>query len=446
MDSPFSSTINFSSGQDMSHTRLEIPSTRQLFTRNPKGRNQYKDCPDKDDERVADLLRGYHRQGITDRKLVSRLLHDDHGITMSVSTVARRRKALGLRGSGAMTRATPDAVKKQLVLNQLAKNPMQKNGPRAIKEAIAAETGVHLTRDYIAREMRAYDPVGFTVRDPSTTRPDRLSSISFNENTGIHREWVYTSSERLARIGFPVCGLRDEGSGKWLALYVVPAQTTWAFKAAVGYSLLQTIEMIGGIPPLISPDGQELPRCECIDILRPFMSKATTSEEWDFFESIRQYRPERSLLLESWANSIASVWEAGVHIYNASDPRHYELSQWLWPKMIQTEANRFMSQANDHIPGSRSSLYQVQSGQSPNALYDDPSIPNFLQPVDRNLVRSLASRVDGDALMRFVRAPYVARAENELLLLGVAEVSLQNVWSVFVTLLPVMYPSLSVMC
>ena len=40
----------------------------------------------------------------------------------------------------------PDTEKRQYVLDQMAKDPTSKQGPRTIKEGIANEYGVHLTK------------------------------------------------------------------------------------------------------------------------------------------------------------------------------------------------------------------------------------------------------------------------------------------------------------
>lgn len=64
----------------------------------------------------------------------------------SARTVARRRKAYGLQGSGATTQEMPLPEKRQLVLDELAKDPLGRKGPEAIKEAISLNTGIRLTR------------------------------------------------------------------------------------------------------------------------------------------------------------------------------------------------------------------------------------------------------------------------------------------------------------
>jgi hypothetical protein len=64
----------------------------------------------------------------------------------SEATVTRRKRDLGLKGSGAMTKVLSDTVKRQMLLKQMAKDPTGKQGPRTIKEGIARDEGVQITR------------------------------------------------------------------------------------------------------------------------------------------------------------------------------------------------------------------------------------------------------------------------------------------------------------
>ncbi|PCH40596.1 hypothetical protein WOLCODRAFT_162443 [Wolfiporia cocos MD-104 SS10] len=144
--------------------------------RNPLGKNQHANCPPKDDSRVASALMEYHRRNITDRRVISVLLSQEHGIQMSPATVARRRRSLGLMASGVTTRQTPETVKRQLVADQMARDSLGRYGPRRIQKTISEETGVHLTRDWIANEMRKVDPKGFTLRHPANRKSRRQQS------------------------------------------------------------------------------------------------------------------------------------------------------------------------------------------------------------------------------------------------------------------------------
>jgi len=54
-------------------------------------------------------------------------------------------KAYSLLGSSATTQAMPLPKKRQLVLDQLAKDPTSRQGPKMIGEGIVFNKGVHLS-------------------------------------------------------------------------------------------------------------------------------------------------------------------------------------------------------------------------------------------------------------------------------------------------------------
>ena len=64
----------------------------------------------------------------------------------SPATVTRRKKDLQLKGSGVTTKELAETIKRQLILDQMAKDPTSGWGPRLVKERIAFDTGIHLTR------------------------------------------------------------------------------------------------------------------------------------------------------------------------------------------------------------------------------------------------------------------------------------------------------------
>lgn len=77
--------------------------------------------------------------------------------------MARRRKALGLLGSKSATHNALNLVKRQLVLDQLAKDPSGQTGPRLICEDIVFYTGILLTRSAAMSRPHSYTYWGFTT-------------------------------------------------------------------------------------------------------------------------------------------------------------------------------------------------------------------------------------------------------------------------------------------
>ncbi|KAF5369712.1 hypothetical protein D9615_010159 [Tricholomella constricta] len=166
---------------------------------NPRGINQHKHCPPPDDLRVPELLRAYQRQGISDRKRISKLLCEEHGIIMSEGTVARRRRELGLRASGRTTAELPDEVKRQLVLDQIGigRDPEGRAGAETVKARIFRETGIDLTRAYIRKEMQRLKPEAYEARTPHHKPKDSNESSTSTSRSKAPR----SSSSRVDRRG-----------------------------------------------------------------------------------------------------------------------------------------------------------------------------------------------------------------------------------------------------
>ncbi|KAF8064954.1 hypothetical protein FPV67DRAFT_1500841 [Lyophyllum atratum] len=180
-------------------------SSKRPTNNNPRGINKHKHCPPANDPRVPELLRAYHRQGITDRKRLSKLLRDEHGVILSESTVARRRRLLGLKASGRTTAELPDAEKRRLVLDQMVKDPAGKIGAEIVKARILQKTGIDITREWIRREMQRLEPQAFMARTPhkkaarlispsTRTTANRTSQSSRSDPTSTVQEHLTESN------------------------------------------------------------------------------------------------------------------------------------------------------------------------------------------------------------------------------------------------------------
>ncbi|KAK7690805.1 hypothetical protein QCA50_005905 [Cerrena zonata] len=409
---------------------------------NPTGINQFKDCPPKNDEQTAALITGYHKRGITGKLQISELLAEEHDIKMSQRTVARRLKDLGLKGSGATTREMPLPQKRQLVLDQLAVDPSSRRGPRMIKEYITHDTGLHLTRDFIEQEMRIHDPDGFAVRLPTAKKISRRPIVCL----GPHHEWSADGHDKLAKIGFPIWGVRDVWGGKWLGLWVVPNNR---LKLAVAYLYLQLVEELGGMSVQMTTDcGSEtteifglanaLREAFSPHLIDPGGSNVLPAHR--FMKSVHNITIERGWLRLrlQWGDNVKVFWEAGSGVYDATNHHQYELVQWLWSKLIQQELDHLRSTFNDHkVRRNKEKL--GPSGVSPNiatALYAKYGGEWGLQPVDVNVVRQLKEELGGEDLVRFVPAEYATHAQTIYDSLGIESLEFNNVWNIFTLMLP----------
>ncbi|KAH9943767.1 hypothetical protein B0H21DRAFT_478190 [Amylocystis lapponica] len=408
---------------------------------NPSGRNQYKECPSRDDPQIAALLNEYQRRNITDRKEISKLLYAEHGIKMSSSTIARRRRELGLKGSILTTRELPDAEKSQLVQDQMAKDPKRRYGPRKIRELITTETGHQLTRDWIAAEMRRLDPNGFEERHPHKINTSPVEAM------GPHREWVCDSHDKMATLGFPVWGIRDVWSSKWLGLWVVPPRHP---KLGYAYMYLGLVKRLGGMPLQVPIDPTK-DTAHTMSSFAAALRETTVADSRSTELRVRRFShciesatfARGSLRLRStWGQDIVAAWETGSGIYNALNPHHYSLTQWLWPTLIQKELDKMMDIHNNHRPR-KDHKKIVPSGVAPNILFalpKDYNGVNCLQHVDPDIVDELMVGLGGNDSVRFVGAQYAFRAHQVFSLLQseFGELTVQNMWHIFSAMLPLM--------
>ncbi|KAH7904483.1 hypothetical protein BJ138DRAFT_1019103 [Hygrophoropsis aurantiaca] len=406
---------------------------------NPTGKNQY-NCLPKDNEHVKEILREYHRRAITNRNTISKLLAAEHGITMSPATVARRNKLLDLKGSSATTRSLPTTVKRQLVLDQLEKDPLNRQGPRTVREGIATATGQILTRQYVTDEMRLHEPDGFGQREPTSKKIYRTQLVSL----GPHHEWSGDGHDKLSVIGFPIWAIRDVWSGKWLGIWVVPNNRR---KDAVAYLYLKLVHKYGGMPIQTTTDcGSETTEVYGFaNALREYFSPHLDINELPahrFMKSVKNITIERGWLQLrlKWGDNVKVFWEAGRGTYNEMDAHQYELVQWIWPKLIQQELDTLMDRFNNHTVRFDKNK-KLPSGVSPNtayALHTEYNGQYCLQSVDRQIVAQLMEEIGGEDLIRFVSVEYAAHAQAIYNSLGFTSLTLHNVWAVFSSMLPLM--------
>jgi hypothetical protein len=230
---------------------------------------QYSATPD--NEAVNEHLRMLHRRNITSKETIWQLLQKDLGVTMrSVNSIilcgssltadfkmiTQRKHKLGLKGSSATTKSIPDVVKRQMVLDQMAKDPTGMQGPRTVKEGIAHDTGKNITwyiavilwsltvldiyfSDWIWNEMQELDPGAFASRAPTAKKIHRVPIVAM----GPHHWWSADGHEKLNKIRFPVWAIWDVWSGKWLGIWVVLDN---CLKMVIAHLYLKLIKEMGG--------------------------------------------------------------------------------------------------------------------------------------------------------------------------------------------------------
>ena len=206
--------------------------------------------------------------------------------------------------------------------------------------------------------MKRQAPEGFAARAPTAKKLHREPLVSL----GPHHEWSADGHNKLAAIGFPIWGVRDKWSGKWLGLWVIPNNR---LKDAIAYLYLelvgqlkgeyflidcdrnigQFIDNILGMPIQMTTDAGsettgvfELSNMLRYDILsvpvlystnlfdRELVSSHLSLEELPahvFLQSIHNITIERGWLRLRlhWGENVKVFWDAGSNLHNPSDPK-----------------------------------------------------------------------------------------------------------------------------
>ncbi|GJJ06685.1 hypothetical protein Clacol_000880 [Clathrus columnatus] len=284
------------------------------------------------------------------------------------------------------------------LLDQLAADPTNRQGLKIIREAIANSTSIHLT-----------------------SKKAKRSPIAV---LGPHHEWSGDGHDKLSAIGFPLWGVRD---------------------AAIAYIFLSLVEQLEGMPVQMTTDcGSETGRIFGIvnalwETFAPHLGEDAPPAH-RFLRSVNNITIERGWLQLwlQWGDNVKIYWEAREGIYHPQDLKHFELVQWLWPKLINQELDELQDHLNNHrVRKDRTKI--SPSGMTPHitlSLYKEYNAEWMLQHVDRNVVQDLMEELGGADLVHFVSVGYAERAEVVYSGLGISKLSFHNVWEIFRAMLP----------
>ncbi|KAF8952860.1 hypothetical protein BDZ97DRAFT_1909005 [Flammula alnicola] len=324
--------------------------------RNPAGKNQHATVPSADDPLLAEALIKYHREGISSNDRIKQRLLAEYGISASVSCIKRRRNDLRLYGPRSKLQQLTDKEKEQVVLQQLDKDPAKGQGLSTIKNHIAHDQGIQLSRDVISGIMHIHDAEAFLAREPGAKRIHRVPKAPI----GIHERWAGDGHDKLYKIGFPIWAVVDDATGKYLGAWVVPSNRMGDI---IGYLFLCLVERYKGLPLQFTTDcGSE------------------TTQLYGLVNALRQ------------------------------------LSQWLWSKALQLALDNFMSMRNAQKMR-KDNEKAGPSGCSRNDAFSLPhnfGLSNELLPLNDDqlkIVSEIKEFMGGDALLAFVSTEFSAKAE-----------------------------------
>ncbi|KZS95046.1 hypothetical protein SISNIDRAFT_452364 [Sistotremastrum niveocremeum HHB9708] len=420
-------------------------STTKRRGNNQKGVNRYGKKPDIDKERLRTLLTGYNKRNIFEWDLMIELLaNEDPPITLSRSVFGKYKKEfkIGTSVMNPMSRAEKDAV----VLEELAKDPLNKLGPRSIKERIGM-TGTHIERHIVRSVMKAHAPEAFQERHPASKELHRtiLSSL------GPDDEWSLDGHDKLNEAGFGIYGIRDKWSGKWLSARVVPSNR---YAAVVGVIFLELVKEVGGVPLQVSSDrGSEIRDAYSFQqALRTYFAPDLMDQlipAWRMLPSPRNITIERAWrpLFYKWGVTILHYWEKGPADggYNSNLQLHRQTANWMWFPLVQADLDRYTSTCNAHRVRKQANK-SLPSRGTPNVFYTIPHQFNgekCLIPVDTEVVDSILETMEeGRDLMRYIDTDFEVLVEEAYAQIESPGINFENAWDIFRQLIDILDPAI----
>jgi len=178
----------------------------------------------------------------------------------STKTIQHHKTELGIYAARGMKEHIPHHLQAQLILDEITRDPTGQKGPQTIKQDIAFNTGINLTRsvrfikaclffailinithssEFVDGIMHEFCPEGYVKRHPLHAKVKRSPLTSLGPND----EWSANGHDKLMKIGIAVYGFRDKASGKWLSLRVVPNNR---LNVVIAYLYLSLVEERGG--------------------------------------------------------------------------------------------------------------------------------------------------------------------------------------------------------
>ena len=93
--------------------------------------------------------------------------------------------------------------------------------------------------------METHDADGFAKWDPTAKRIHREPKVPL----GINERWSADGHDKIYGIGFPIWAIVDDGTGRWLDVWVVPSNH---MGRTIAYLFLCAVEDAGGKSLLIN--------------------------------------------------------------------------------------------------------------------------------------------------------------------------------------------------
>ncbi|KAJ3749794.1 hypothetical protein EV360DRAFT_56777 [Lentinula raphanica] len=332
------------------------------------------------DEELEKSLKSYAHKNLS-REMRLVYLEKDHGLKIG----KERLRQLNRKFNIPSMRKPPDyTLAKALVTEEIAKDVKQRNGPRQLQRNLKMN-GHLIPRDTIWKVVQEEAPEGAQLCDPSARKKKKnhghLQVMQECHNDG--HEKLAALALQLGGVGIPIYGIREHTSGSFRHLVVVPNDRN---EYAIGHIYLDFVEANGYVIPLQQTvdGGTEtgwMNASHCA-LRRAYLPELDENK----FPPVVSLPSTQNISIESgWSywqkakgETIRAVIRSGHDrgFFIVGNELHFNLFQWLWPKIVQKHLDEFKVMFNTNA-----TRYQrdkvLPSGVSPEIVYDFPQMYNF---------------------------------------------------------------------
>lgn len=324
------------------------------------------------------LIRSYFIQGFTNTEIAG-FLALQHGVILSVRTVKRILKRMGLRRAS-VTNESPIEQIVRAILEELENSCGSFMGYRQLTRRLRRKYNLHVRRDTIMKYIRIIDPEGVERR-----KKRRLKRRKYT-TPGPNFLWHVDGWDKLAPFGIYIHGAIDGFSRRILWLEV---NSTNKNPRVVASHYINTVHQLGGVPRRMRCDrGTEN---TVIGVLQQFF-RWDDNDDFAGSESYVQGKSSANQRIEAWwskfregaggwwINLFKDLRDCGI---SRDNYLHNECLKFCFIPIIRQELRLVTELWNTHnIQGQ--SRCEVEGGK-PDIMFFMPEVyssNNYLVPVD----------------------------------------------------------------
>ena len=319
-------------------------------------KHKINDHPDSD----VQLIKHYFNRGMKYSTILF-VLHKNHAIELSMRTLKRRLKMMGLNKSS----KSKESQARSIISSELSAGPSTQLGYRGMWNKLRVTYGVNLPRDTVMKILQELDPEG--CKERRKRKLYRRTYMSLGPNS----VWHADGYDKLKPYGLPVHGCIDGFSRHIIWLKVVRSNNNPTIPATL---FLKSIERIGFAPKHLYTDcGTENGimaafQCFIMDDL----------EAHKYGSSQRNQRIENwwSHFRRSYTNWIINFFKEMVQdgILLLNHTVHMECVWYVFSQFLQNELDMITKEWNNHLI--RKSSFTEVTGV-PFELYNAPELLGY---------------------------------------------------------------------